>query len=479
MAEQSSVETGRAGLAAVSFPDRPREVGTASAPETVREAAQTDSPKLAPEPVKLEMSKPEPVRSGASISDAFRPDAPRMSAKLFATSPLNRSKDGKGASLRVEPGKPDPSKVDMSKVEVPRVGGKIGGSPVERAWDKGASLKVASEAGMAAQQQQAKPEAGKAAQQAKPDAAQANKTEVPKRSGSGIAGKILGAFSFGSLSLGSVSLRSLSLRSLSWPSFSLPSFSTEPSWAFWRGKAASPKPEARAASLAPERRRITSLAAVVVLAAVAGAVGGALATSVMTQLPLLPLEAATPSDNTTLEASVARIDADLQALKSGTDQTSQPGQIQGQIQGQGLDNQTSERLDRLERAEAESSAKIVRLNDATERLRAALQSTSGIAIPAPAAPRDSMGSVPQTTGSASSPPARPTTSPKAETGKMPVVQGWSVRDVSHGVAVIEGRNGFYEVYAGDPIPGLGRVNEIRRQDGRWVVVTTKGLVVSR
>jgi hypothetical protein len=474
MAEQSSVETGRAGLAAVSFPDRPREVGTASAPETVREAARTDSPKLAPEPVKLETSKPEPVKSGASISDAFKPDAPRMSAKLFATSPLNRSKDGKGASLRVEPGKPDLSKVDMSKVEVPRVGGKIGGSPVERAWDKGASLKVAAEAGKAAQQQQAKPEAAKAAQQAKPDAAQANKTEAPKTRGSGIAGRIFGAFSFGSLSLSSVSLRSLSLPSLSWPSFSLPSFSTEPSWAFWRGKAANPKPETRAESPAPERRRGMSLAAVVVLAAVAGAVGGALATSVMTQLPLLPVEAATPSDNTTLEASVARIDADLQALKSGTDQTSQPGQIPGQ----GLDNQTSERLDRLERAEAESSAKIVRLNDATERLRAAMQSTSGIAIPAPAAPRDSMGSVPQTTGSASSSPARPTTTPpKAESGK--IVQGWSVRDVSHGVAVIEGRNGFYEVYAGDPIPGLGRVNEIRRQDGRWVVVTTKGLVVSR
>jgi hypothetical protein len=45
--------------------------------------------------------------------------------------------------------------------------------------------------------------------------------------------------------------------------------------------------------------------------------------------------------------------------------------------------------------------------------------------------------------------------------------------------LIEGRNGFYEVYAGDPIPGLGRVDSIKRQDGRWVVVTTKGLVVSR
>jgi hypothetical protein len=54
-----------------------------------------------------------------------------------------------------------------------------------------------------------------------------------------------------------------------------------------------------------------------------------------------------------------------------------------------------------------------------------------------------------------------------------------LRDVGHGGALIEGRNGLYEVYAGDPVPGLGRVDAIRKQDGRWVVVTTKGLVVSR
>jgi hypothetical protein len=29
------------------------------------------------------------------------------------------------------------------------------------------------------------------------------------------------------------------------------------------------------------------------------------------------------------------------------------------------------------------------------------------------------------------------------------------------------------------VPGLGRVDAIRRQDGHWVVVTTKGLIVSR
>jgi hypothetical protein len=29
------------------------------------------------------------------------------------------------------------------------------------------------------------------------------------------------------------------------------------------------------------------------------------------------------------------------------------------------------------------------------------------------------------------------------------------------------------------VPGLGRIDAIRRQDGRWVVVTSKGLIVAR
>jgi hypothetical protein len=54
-----------------------------------------------------------------------------------------------------------------------------------------------------------------------------------------------------------------------------------------------------------------------------------------------------------------------------------------------------------------------------------------------------------------------------------------LRNVGNGSALIEGRRGLYEVYAGDPVPGLGRVDAIRKQDGRWVVVTSKGLIVAR
>jgi hypothetical protein len=59
------------------------------------------------------------------------------------------------------------------------------------------------------------------------------------------------------------------------------------------------------------------------------------------------------------------------------------------------------------------------------------------------------------------------------------VEGWELRDVAYGGALIASRRGVYEVYPGDAVRGLGRVEAIRKQDGRWVVVTSKGLIVAR
>jgi hypothetical protein len=65
-----------------------------------------------------------------------------------------------------------------------------------------------------------------------------------------------------------------------------------------------------------------------------------------------------------------------------------------------------------------------------------------------------------------------------EIKRPPVVEGWVLRSVSDGVALIEGRHGVIEIEPGDSLPGIGRIHEIKRQDGRWVVVTPKGLIVS-
>jgi hypothetical protein len=63
--------------------------------------------------------------------------------------------------------------------------------------------------------------------------------------------------------------------------------------------------------------------------------------------------------------------------------------------------------------------------------------------------------------------------------KAPVVQGWVLRRVYDGAALIEGRDGIIEVETGMVAPGLGRIEGIKRQDGRWVVVTARGLVIGR
>jgi hypothetical protein len=69
--------------------------------------------------------------------------------------------------------------------------------------------------------------------------------------------------------------------------------------------------------------------------------------------------------------------------------------------------------------------------------------------------------------------------PKPEIARLPTVEGWVIRDVGNGGALIESRRGIFEVYAGDSIPGLGNIDAVRKQDGKWVVVTSKGLIVAR
>jgi len=138
-------------------------------------------------------------------------------------------------------------------------------------------------------------------------------------------------------------------------------------------------------------------------------------------------------------------------------------------------NKTGDRLDKVEKAQAEPAAKLAKLSETVDKLRAAPAVAPVPVAAAPAPAKEVTGSItpPATAAQAA------TTAPKVEVGRLPTVEGWILRDVANGGALIEGRQGVYEVYAGDPVPGLGRVDAIRRQDGRWVVVTSKGLIVAR
>jgi hypothetical protein len=59
-----------------------------------------------------------------------------------------------------------------------------------------------------------------------------------------------------------------------------------------------------------------------------------------------------------------------------------------------------------------------------------------------------------------------------------VVSGWSIRDARDGFVYVQGNGEIYQVVPGAPLPGLGPVESIKMQDGRWVVKTPKGIIVS-
>jgi hypothetical protein len=56
------------------------------------------------------------------------------------------------------------------------------------------------------------------------------------------------------------------------------------------------------------------------------------------------------------------------------------------------------------------------------------------------------------------------------------IDGWTVREVVGGTAVLEGPAGVLRAGRGDNVPGVGRVYSIVRWGNRWIVATSTGLI---
>jgi len=208
-------------------------------------------------------------------------------------------------------------------------------------------------------------------------------------------------------------------------------------------------PEPAEESAAPYVSRFTVLAASLALAAALGAMVGALVAYGLARPGAIPAVAAGRTaleEIQALKENVVQARVELAALKLSIDSANRnTGAQLGRI---------SERIDRVERSQAEPAAKLTKALDTLERLsrgEAASKDVTGSVVPA---------------ASGLNQPAKPA-----------AVEGWVVRDVYRGTALIEGRMGVIEVDQGDVVPGLGRVDAIRKQDGRWVVVTPKGLIM--
>ena len=56
------------------------------------------------------------------------------------------------------------------------------------------------------------------------------------------------------------------------------------------------------------------------------------------------------------------------------------------------------------------------------------------------------------------------------------IEGWTLREVINGTAVLEGPNGTWRATTGDTVPEVGRVDSIVRWGSRWIVATSRGLI---
>jgi hypothetical protein len=59
-----------------------------------------------------------------------------------------------------------------------------------------------------------------------------------------------------------------------------------------------------------------------------------------------------------------------------------------------------------------------------------------------------------------------------------ILRDWRISNARNGAVYVQGHGEIYRVVPGTPLPGLGSVEEIKRQNGRWVVMTPKGIIAS-
>jgi hypothetical protein len=183
------------------------------------------------------------------------------------------------------------------------------------------------------------------------------------------------------------------------------------------------------------------LVASIAIAAATGSIAGALAALGLVQPVPHTAEAApaaTIYETRALQGSITQLRTELAALRTSADVASRSAS--GQLARIG------ERVDRIERVQAAPA-------------REATASISPLQAQQPLQPAVA---------------AMPAQQPRSRN-----ISGWSVRDVYLGMALIESRQGgTMEVMPGDMIRGIGRIEAIRKQDGRWVVVTSRGIIGS-
>jgi hypothetical protein len=192
--------------------------------------------------------------------------------------------------------------------------------------------------------------------------------------------------------------------------------------------------------LRPRHKRYALLAASVTFAAALGAIIGALATG-GSSIPAKP-DTAALQESKAMQQSLAKLGKEVTTLKAN-----------------------------LEAANKAAHSQMTKISEKLEQARSDV--TGSISAPQTAAPLPSTAAAPLPT-----PRPRIASIETQSPGRLGVVPDWSIRDWRGGFVYVENHGEIYQVQLGAPLPGLGPVESVKRQDGRWVVTTPRGLIVS-
>lgn len=217
--------------------------------------------------------------------------------------------------------------------------------------------------------------------------------------------------------------------------------------------------------LAARHRRNALLAASVAIAAALGAVLGAVASGGFATPTSAPINVASVEERKAMQQSIAHLSKEILTLKSSVEAANKTAHTQIAKISDKISDKLNDKVEKLaerlnrERAEITGSISAPQTVAASATAPAPQVAAPQVTAPLPQ-PRP-----PQRVAAAENPPA-------------PVIPGWSVRVARDGYALVEGHGDVYQVVPGVPVPGLGTVQQIKRVDGRWVVVTPRGIVVS-
>jgi hypothetical protein len=234
-------------------------------------------------------------------------------------------------------------------------------------------------------------------------------------------------------------------------------------------KAPFPEPDPKPAEAGPNltawlsNRFLARAASIAVAAAFGAAAGSLIPLAVDHASPQAQAGSATPAVAAAATASVEKLAAELAALKSAA-------RAAEATSAAGIDNLASELAALKSAAGAAQRDGEIRLSEVVEQLNRAEKAQGDLAvriaeIKGRLGPPDKAAVSPETTGSIQ--PA----------AGQAIAEGWVLRRVYNGRALVQGSLGYYDVVPGADLPGLGQVREITQRDGGWVVVTDNGIIV--